>query len=166
MFAFMNPGGIRNGGLIYANQAGGEAPGEVTYGELFTVQPFNNVLTVLSCTGAQIEALLEQQVFPIGVQGTMLQVSRGFAYTWNAAGPAGDRIDPSTITINGVVVDPAQSYRVTTNNFLATGGDGFSVFTQCTNPLGGDIDLDALVAYFQAHSPVPPGPRDRITRIG
>ena len=150
--AFMNPGGIR--GDILA--------GEVTYGELFAVQPFNNVLNVVSCTGTQIEALLEQQF----ATNRILQVSNGFTYTWNAAGPAGDKVDPATIKINGVTVDPAASYRVTTNNFLVTGGDGFSVFTQCTDPLGGDIDLDALVAYFGANSPVAPGPQDRITRIG
>ena len=51
------------------------------------------------------------------------------------------------------------------NNFLATGGDGFSVFTQCTNPLGGEIDLDVLVDYFEANSPVAPGPQNRITRL-
>ena len=161
--AFMNAGGIRNGGLTYANQAGTEAPGEVTYGELFTVQPFNNVLTVVSCTGTQIDALLEQQF--TGGNG-ILQVSKGFSYTYDVTKPAGSRIDPSTIKINGTTLDPGTSYRVTTNNFLVTGGDGYSVFTQCTSPLGGDIDLDALVAYFEANSPVAPGPRDRITRIG
>jgi 5'-nucleotidase len=161
--AFMNAGGIRNGGLTYANQAGAEAPGQVTYGELFTVQPFNNVLTVVSCTGKQIDDLLEQQF--TGGNG-ILQVSKGFSYTYDVTRPAGSRIDPSTIKINGTTLDPGTSYRVTTNNFLVTGGDGYSVFTQCTSPLGGDIDLDALVAYFEANSPVAPGPRDRITRIG
>ena len=52
------------------------------------------------------------------------------------------------------------------NTFLAEGGDNFAVFKECTSPLGGDVDLDALVAYFQAHSPVAPGPRNRITRTG
>ena len=161
--AFMNAGGIRNGGLTFNNQAGGEAPGQVTYGELFTVQPFNNVLTVVSCTGTQIDALLEQQF--TGGNG-ILQVSKGFSYTYDVTKPAGSRIDPASIKINGTTLGAGTSYRVTTNNFLVTGGDGYSVFTQCTNPLGGDIDLDALVAYFEANSPVPPGPRDRITRIG
>ena len=51
------------------------------------------------------------------------------------------------------------------NNFLATGGDGFSIFTACTDPLGGEIDLDVLVTYFEANSPVGPGPQNRITRL-
>ena len=52
------------------------------------------------------------------------------------------------------------------NNFLATGGDGFTVFNQGTDQLGGDVDIDAFVGYFQQNSPVAPGPRDRITQTG
>jgi 5'-nucleotidase len=162
--AFMNPGGIR-GDLLFNQISGGEQPGQVTYGELFTTQPFNNVLTVLSCTGSQIEQILEQQWQPNGTTINILQVSNGFTYTYDRAAPIGSRVNPADIKINGTVVDPTATYRVTTNNFVATGGDGFSVFTQCTNPLGGDIDLDALVAYFEANSPVAPGPQNRITRV-
>ncbi|MGH2445666.1 MAG: bifunctional metallophosphatase/5'-nucleotidase [Candidatus Limnocylindria bacterium] len=153
--AFMNPGGIR--GDIFA--------GDVTYGELFTVQPFSNVMTVLTCTGTQIDALLEQQFYPDPDDDTVLQVSEGFAYTWDAAAPLGARVDIGSITIDGVPIDPAADYRVSMNNFLATGGDGFSVFTECVDPLGGEIDIDALVAYFEANSPIDPGLQDRITRL-
>ena len=162
--AFMNPGGIR-GDLIFSQISGGEQPGQVTYGELFTTQPFNNVLTVLSCTGSQIEQILEQQWQANGTTINILQVSNGFTYTYDRAAPIGARVNPADIRINGTVVDPAATYRVTTNNFVATGGDGFSVFTQCTNPLGGDIDLDALDRYVGANSPVAPGPQNRITRL-
>jgi len=151
--AFMNPGGIR-----------GDIPaGPVTYGQLFTVQPFNNVMTVMTCTGAQIDALLEQQFRAGG--NTILQVSNGLTYTWDAAAPIGDRVEIGSVKIGGVAISPLQSYRVAMNNFLATGGDGFGVFTQCTNPLGGEIDLDALVRYFELNSPVAPGPQNRITRV-
>ena len=80
----MNPGGIR-ADLIYARSAGGEGAGEVTYGEMFTVQPFGNILVTMTLTGAQIERLLEQQFAPC-TSGTnrILQVSDGFTYTWNA----------------------------------------------------------------------------------
>ena len=160
--AFMNPGGIRNSGLTFASAPAGEAPGQVTYGELFSVQPFNNVLTVVTCTGAQVEAILEQQF--TGGNG-ILQVSNGFTYTYDTTRPAGDKIDSSTIKIGGTAIVGSQPYRVTTNNFLVTGGDNFTAFRACTNPLGGDIDLDALVHYFEANSPVAPGPRNRITRL-
>jgi 5'-nucleotidase len=165
--AFMNPGGIRNGGLFFANSPAGEAPGLVTYGELFTVQPFNNVMTVMTCTGAQIDALLEQQFRPTPPGNTILQVSDGFTYSWSASAPIGSKVDIASIKIGGVAISPLLNYRVAMNNFLATGGDGFSVFTQCTNPLGGEIDLDALVRYVDEHSPpgVSPGPQNRITRL-
>ena len=151
--AFMNPGGIR----------ADIAPGEVTYGELFTVQPFNNVMQVMTCTGAQIDALLEQQFRSTG--NTILQVPDGFTYTWDAAAPLGSRVDIASIKIDGTPIAALASYRVAMNNFLAGGGDGFTVFTGCTDPLGGEIDLDVLVAYFEANSPVAPGPQNRITRL-
>jgi len=164
--AFMNPGGIR-ADLTFNNNAGGEAPGQVTYNELFTVQPFNNVMTVATCTGAQIKQLLEQQFDnPSSGQDRILQVSRGFAYSYNRSAPAGSRVEASTIRIGGATLVPTQSYRVAMNNFLFGGGDNFTVFRTCTNPLGGEIDLDVLVRYFQKNSPVAPGPRDRITRTG
>jgi 5'-nucleotidase len=160
--AFMNPGGIR-ADLIYANQDGSEAPGEVTYNELFTVQPFNNVMTVKTMTGDMIRRLLEQQFDnPSAGQNRFLQVSEGFHYTWNASSPAGQRI--SDITIDGAPVDPNASYRVAMNNFLASGGDGFTVFNEGTDPLGGAIDIDAFADYIEHNSPVAPGPQDRITK--
>jgi len=160
--AFMNPGGIRQGGLFFDNSPGNELPGQVTYGELFQVQPFANVMTVKTCSGALIDALLEQQF--TGGNG-VLQVSNGFTYSYSASAPGGSKIDIASIKIGGVAISPLTSYRVAMNNFLATGGDGFGVFTQCTDSLGGDIDIDALVAYFEANSPVAPGPQNRITRL-
>jgi 5'-nucleotidase len=163
--AFMNPGGIRDD-IVFANSRGGEAPGQVTYEELFRVQPFNNVMTVKTMTGDMIYRLLEQQ-FDNPIPGALriLQVSSGFTYSYDATRPAGDRVIDGSVRINGVPVDPAASYRVAMNNFLASGGDGFSVFNEGTDQLGGEIDLDALVNYFGAHSPVAPGPQNRITRL-
>lgn len=162
--AFMNPGGIR-ADLTY-DPSGSEAPGEVTYGEIFTVQPFGNSLVTMTLTGAQIDALLEQQ-FDNPEPGEMriLQVSEGFTYTWSASAPVGEKVDPSSIMINGVVVDPAASYRVTVNSFLADGGDNFTVLRDGTDRLGGAVDTDAFEAYLAANSPVDPGPMDRIIVI-
>ena len=67
--------------------------------------------------------------------------------------------------LNGRPIDPAESYRVTVNNFLFVGGDGFTVLTQGTAPQVGIYDVDALHAYFAANSPVSPTAADRITRI-
>lgn len=163
--AFMNPGGIR-ADLLYNQISGSEQPGEVTYGEIFTVQPFGNSLVTMDLTGQQIDTLLEQQFDNPTPGGTrILQVSNGFTYTWSASAPTGSKVDIASIMLNGVPIDPNATYRVTVNSFLADGGDNFTVLRQGTNRLGGDVDLDALEAYFAAFSPVPPGPQDRIIRI-
>ena len=162
--AFMNPGGVRAG--LFVNQiSGGEQPGEVTFGEMFTVQPFSNTLVVKTCTGAQIDALLEQQFVVQTPNPRILLPSDSLRYTYTASGPAGNKVDPASIKIDGVTVNPATGYRVTMNSFLADGGDGFTVFTQCTQPLGGEVDLDAAVRYFQDNSPIGLPTLDRITRL-
>jgi 2',3'-cyclic-nucleotide 2'-phosphodiesterase (5'-nucleotidase family) len=164
--AFMNPGGVR-ADLDYEQISGGESPGQVTYGEAFAVQPFGNLLVTMDLTGAQIERLLEQQAIsgrPGGRNILILGVSAGFTFTYNPAGPFGDRIDPATIRLNGTTLDPAATYRIVTNNFLADGGDAFTVFTEGTNRIGGGDDLQALIDYLEVSSPVAP-PADRIAGI-
>jgi len=146
--AFMNAGGVRNPGFVFSQISGGEAAGDVTYGEAFTVQPFGNSLVTMTLTGQQIKDVLEQQ-FP-GCMGQtvkrIMQVSNGFSYSWSNAAPACAKI--SNMSLNGAPIDLVASYRVTVNNFMSTGGDGFSVLTGGTNLLGGAQDIDALVAYM------------------
>jgi len=164
--AFMNPGGIR-AELTANQQSGGEAPGQVTYSEVFTVQPFSNVMSVTTMTGDMIKRVLEQQFDNPGPgQDRVLQVSNGFTYSYDRSKPAGQRVDASSIKIGGQTVGATTQYRVAMNNFLQGGGDNFTVFKEGTNLLGGDVDLDALVAYIGKHAPVAPGPRNRITRTG
>ncbi|MEU5946147.1 bifunctional metallophosphatase/5'-nucleotidase [Micromonospora sp. NPDC047465] len=164
--ALMNPGGIR-ASLPYAASAGGEAPGEITYGEAFTVQPFNNLVVTQTLTGAQLRNVLEQQFVGFNGQTTqrILQVSVGLTYSYDTTAPAGSRV--STLALDGVPVDPAASYRVTTNDFLANGGDGFTELRAGTGrSTAPGFDVDALIAYLGAGEPVAPGPADRITRLG
>ena len=162
VIAFMNPGGIR-ADLSYASSVG-EGDGNVTYGESFTVQPFGNNLVTVTMTGAQIDTLLEQQFVGCGqTSNRILQVSNGFTYSWSSSAPACNKVDATSIKLNGVTLDPNASYRVTMNSFLADGGDNFSAFTLGTNRLGGAVDTDALEGYFVAFSPVAPGPMNRIT---
>jgi 5'-nucleotidase len=161
--AFMNPGGIR-ADLTCSVACSTASPAPVTYNQLFNVQPFNNVMTVKTMTGDMIRRLLEQQFTVISPSIRLLQVSNGFTYTYDATQPAGSRV--FNIKISGTPIDPLASYRVAMNNFLASGGDGFTVFNEGTDPLGGEIDLDALVNYFLKNSPISPGTRDRVTRIG
>ena len=162
--AFMNPGGIR-APLTFNNSPGGEAPGQVTYGECFTVQPFNNLVVTQTFTGAQIKDVLEQQFVGFGGQTTqrILQPSAGFAYTYSAGAAPGSKV--SGMTLNGVAIDPAATYRVTTNDFLANGGDGFTNLRLGTNRVTAPgFDVDALTAHLDP-GPVAPGPANRITRV-
>lgn len=159
--AFMNPGGIR-ADLTYASSAG-EGDGVITYGELATIQPFSNTMVVMTLTGAQIEQVLEQQWGgPQPPSGRILQVSKGFSYAWSPTRAPGDRIDPASIKLNGVALDPAGRYRVAVNNFLSTGGDNFTAFKLGTNLFQGDVDLDAFVKYVQKLGTVSPPALDRI----
>jgi 2',3'-cyclic-nucleotide 2'-phosphodiesterase (5'-nucleotidase family) len=152
--ALMNPGGIR-ADLKKADIAGGEKPGEVTFGEAFTVQPFGNLLVTIDMTGAQIEQVLEQQAIAARSRPVLIfGVSKGFEFSYAAGGTFGDRIDPASIKLNGVVLSPATTYKVTVNNFLADGGDGFTVFTSGLNRVGGGDDLAAFTAYLGANSPL------------
>lgn len=158
VIAFMNPGGIR-ADLTAANSPYGEAVGDVTYDEAFTVQPFNNFLVSLTMTGQDIYDLLTQQVTGANAGANkILQVSKGFSYQISPSGP----VDGS-VMLNGQPIDKAASYRVVTNNFLQGGGDAFAAFTKGTDPYYGGLDIDAFSAYLEASSPYTPGPLDRIT---
>ncbi|MEU8815136.1 bifunctional metallophosphatase/5'-nucleotidase [Actinoplanes sp. NPDC048796] len=160
--ALMNPGGIRADFDAEAS-SGGEANGQVTYGEAFTVQPFNNLVVTQTFTGAQIKTVLEQQFAGFQGQTTnkILQVSAGFTYTWSASAAPGSKI--SNLALNGTPIDPAASYQVTTNDFLANGGDGFGALTAGTGrTTAPGFDIDALVAHLGA-APVSPGPANRIS---
>jgi 5'-nucleotidase len=136
-FAFTNPGGIR----------ADLAAGEVTWGELYVVQPFNNYLVKMELTGQQIYDLLNQQ-FPAGLTyHRMLQVS-GLTYTWDNKLPPPGRI--TEVRRDGQPIDRAATYTVTVNSFLAEGGDRFSVFTSGANKVMGPTDLKALTDYLQS----------------
>jgi len=157
VIAFTNPGGVRAD--ITKKQ-----DGAATYADLFASQPFRNQLVTLTLTGTQIKNMLEQQWLD-PKRPRVLQVSRGFSYAWDNAKPYGDRIIADRMSLDGQRIDPATSYRVTVNNFLAVGGDGFTVLTEGAAPQFGSYDVDALYGYFQTNSPVSPGPTDRIVRL-
>ncbi len=161
VIAMTNPGGIR-ADLTYKSSANNEGDGVVTYGEAFTVQPFANIMQTITLTGANLKNVLEQQWAP-GLNPKFLQISSSLHYSWSASAPQGSRV--SNITVNGTPVDPAATFRVSVNNFLAAGGDGFTEFTKGTNLAGGPVDLDALIAYLGAHPNLAPPAADRITRL-
>jgi 5'-nucleotidase len=152
--ALMNPGGVRADMRAADVSSGGEAPGEVTYGEAFTVQPFGNSLVTKTMTGDMLRRLLEQQFVGCGGQTTarVLQPSASLRYEQDpAATTCEGRI--GRIWVGDAEVAAGDSFRVTMNSFLASGGDGFAVFNEGTDALGGAQDIDALVAAFAAAEP-------------
>ncbi|HEX5742207.1 MAG TPA: bifunctional metallophosphatase/5'-nucleotidase [Pilimelia sp.] len=164
--ALMNPGGLR-APLTFAASAGGEPAGDVTYGEAFAVQPFNNLLVTQTLTGVQLKAVLEQQFPGYAGQRTarILQPSASLRFSYDTRRPPGDRV--TAVTVGGAPLDPAGRYRVTTNDFLANGGDGFGLLTGGTaRTVAPGFDIDALTAHLGRGTPVAPGPADRVTKIG
>src|SRR6202035_2394142 len=157
VIAFSNPGGIRT-------DIAKKQDGTVSYADVFASQPFRNQLVTLTLTGMQIKDMLEQQWLD-PKRPRILQVSKGFGYRWDAARPYGERVVADSMMLDGERVDPSKSYRVTVNNYLAVGGDGFTVLKEGTAPRVGVYDSDALYAYFQAHSPIAPASADRISRV-
>jgi 5'-nucleotidase len=154
--AFMNPGGIRADLLM-------KDGGQLTFSDIFAVQPFGNDLVVLTLTGSEIETVLKQQYQPSG--NNILQVSDGFAFAWKQASGGPIEIIPGSMKLNGEALVPGQAYRVVTNNFLVGGGDGFVGFKVGTNRVNVGGDLDALEAYVTAHSPLSGETRGRIQRV-
>jgi 5'-nucleotidase len=162
--ALMNPGGIRAPGFQVNQITAGEQVGEVTYGEAFAVQPFGNSLVTMSLTGAQVRAVLEQQLNGCRGQNAnrILQVSTGFSYELSLSASSCEA-KIGAIALGGKPLDPKATYRVTVNSFLATGGDSFTVLNEGVDRIGGDLDIDALIAYFAANpNGVAPGPANRI----
>jgi 5'-nucleotidase len=150
-FAFMNPGGIR--AVV--------EPGDVTWGELFTVQPFGNDLVTMTLTGAQIKELLESQ-WATGEE-KVLQVS-GLKAVYDMSKPVGERTVSMTKQ-DGTPIDSNREYTITVNNFMAGGGDGYTVLLDGKNPTINVTDLDALVNYFKKRDEVTGSIEGRITKI-
>lgn len=138
--ALMNNSGIR----ASLDPADGTT---VSYGDIYAVQPFGNLLITRSYTGAQLFALLEQQFDGEGF-GQTFSPSEGFAMAYDMRRPSGSRV--VSVTLGGKPIDPAATYRVTMNSFLAAGGDSFTVFTQGDDSVTGPSDLDAMEEYLRA----------------
>jgi 5'-nucleotidase len=165
----MNPGGVRSD-LLYLESAG-EGDGVVTFGEVFTFQPFGNILLTFPMTGAQIVAALEEQCQPIGSSRPFLHlgVSDGFTYDLATTIVAGEctSITVSNMQLDGVSLNPVTTYFVTVNSFLSAGGDNFGTFATIdpATKIYGGSDLQAITSYLAAFSPVAPPSTDRVNEL-
>ncbi len=154
--ALMNQGGVRA-------PLGGADKLAITYADVFSVQPFANQLVTMTLTGAQLKRVLERQGFE--ARRSTLFVSRGFSYRWDLKRPAGDRIPPESLMLDGRVITPEQKIRVTVNSFVADGGDSFNELRNGTDRVAGLVDVEALEQYLAANPGIKPDPVPRATQV-
>ncbi|MGY5308492.1 bifunctional metallophosphatase/5'-nucleotidase [Nocardia gipuzkoensis] len=140
--AFMNPGGVR----------ADLKQGPITYGDIFTVQPFGNQVVTLTLTGSQILRLLEQQ-WNDPAKPTVLSPA-GITYSYSETAPKGAKVIADSVRVGGQPLNPVATYRITTNSFLASGGDGFTVFTEGADTAAGPTDLDAFETFLRDKPPL------------
>ncbi|WP_307407578.1 bifunctional 2',3'-cyclic-nucleotide 2'-phosphodiesterase/3'-nucleotidase [Neobacillus ginsengisoli] len=135
---FMNSGGIRN-----------PLPqGTITWGDLFKVQPFGNDLVTMTITGDQIRTLLNQQFQAPPSYNKIMAIS-GLRYTWNDNKPYGSKVLDIYLD-NGTPINPTADYTITVNNFMADGGDGFTILKSGKNRVTNVVDLDGFIQYFSS----------------
>lgn len=146
--SFMHTGGIRA-----ALQP--DAQGRVTYGQLYAMQPFGNVLVGMTLTGTQVLALLEDMyAVPLTAsqRRRVLSPNAGLRWRHDASAPTSRQV--REVTLNGQPLQATRAYRVVVSSFLAEGGDRYPAFAQGTQRVYGPTDIDALEAYVKAHSPL------------
>jgi 2',3'-cyclic-nucleotide 2'-phosphodiesterase (5'-nucleotidase family)/predicted AlkP superfamily pyrophosphatase or phosphodiesterase len=161
--AFTNSGGLRQD-LLMAPPSAGEAVGEITWGEVFAVLPFGNRTTIITLTGDQLRQAFVNGFSPVCnpniATGRFPQVSglkATFACSGTTAVVTGMWKTPSGPAGPATPIGPTDSVRLVTNDFMYTGGDGYTVFSAGTNVLQpGDDLMQVVIDYIGAHSPVAP----------
>lgn len=160
--AFVNSLGIRQGIMP-------DKKGQIAYTQLYSSQPYANKLVVITLKGKEIKKLLEQQwISSKGEERSdsmILQVSKGFSYKWDSKKPIWDKVSTHSIKLHGKTIDPEKNYRITVNDFLVGGGDGFTILEKGINPKIGPKDIDATENYFKKYSPLKIEGPNRIERI-
>lgn len=152
-----NPGGLRDDLLFAGNTASNPAntDGVVTVAEANNVLPFLNNVSLVELTGDELAQVFEQQ-WPVEGRSSTLRLgtSDNVAITTDAAAPAGSRVE--NIWIDGVLVQPDETYTVSTFSFLAGGGDSFTAFKSGTARDTGLVDRELWFAYLDDASPIEP----------
>jgi len=156
--ALINAGGIRNGLPL----------GNIAMGNVLEALPFGNTITRVELTGKQLKEALESGVsMAEKEEGRFPQVA-GIRFVWDVKLPAGKRvtkIEVKDVSGDFQLLNPQGIYRVATNNFLASGGDGYRTFAEGKNLLEtGYLLSDAIAEYISANSPVKPEIENRIVR--
>ena len=142
--AFQNGGGIR----------ASISPGAITYRDILTVQPFGNTLVIVDMTGAQIIDALNFAATKVG-SGAFLHVS---GLKWTIMGEKA-----KNVTVADQPIDLGKTYKVVTNNFMATGGDGYAMLKPLPQEDTGFVDADAFKDYVTKFDRVEPKLEGRLT---
>jgi 5'-nucleotidase len=150
-FAFTTPASVR----------ADLGPGAVTWGDLFTIQPFANRLTRVELLGSQVVELLNEQ-WSVESYFRVLQLS-GLAYLWDGRKPVGSRI--VEVTVRGKPIEPDKKYRAAINEFLAEGGEGFTVLAKAPRKVSAVVEVEALVDYIKGMKVVELRIEGRIRRV-
>jgi 2',3'-cyclic-nucleotide 2'-phosphodiesterase (5'-nucleotidase family) len=167
--AYTNSGGLR-ADLLFAPPSAGEQAGQITWGEMFAVLPFGNRTVILTLTGAQLEQAFLNGFSPFCnpaiATGRFPQVS-GLKVTFACNGTTpvvtGMWKTPQGIGGLAIPIGLSDAIRIVTNDFMYTGGDGYTIFAQGTNVLQpGDDLLQVAIDFIAAHSPVGPVVEGRI----
>ena len=158
------------GDLLVANSnKPGDADGRVMLGESWDAYGYGNPVLTVSLTGAQLDAVLEQQ-WQTQSNGTVkfapLALSGNVTYAFDASRPVGDRIDPADVKIDGTALDPAKTYRVAALAYTVIGADGYSAFKAYSDPVRNNTDHETFAAYLKAHKTLTPAPLNRVTQKG
>ena len=151
--AFTNGGGIR--ASIPA--------GDITFNHIITSFPFTNTLAVIEVSGAELMTALEHGVDLYPAQAGHFPHVSGMTYKFDAGKEVGSRI--VEVMIDGKPLDLASTYKLVTNDFMAAGGDGYTMFEGKAFVAEGGLLSDVLVEYVEANKELNPSIEGRITNI-
>ena len=158
--------GLVNGGAIRGDKRYTKG-GSITRRDIVTELPFRTHIAVLQISGKHLKKALENAVSKVEfASGRFLQVS-GISFTYSIEKPAGERIQ--TLLINGLPLDPKQTYSVATSDYLARGGDGYDVFLnslqQEQNTQQPPLLSDVVIRMIQQQKTIKPKVEFRIKRM-
>ena len=151
--AFTNGGGIRASIDV----------GDITVNEILTSFPFTNTLAVIEVTGAELLAAIEHGVKDYPAAAGQFPHVSGMKYTFDAGKPAGTRV--TMVMIGDEALDPAKTYKVVTNDFMAIGGDGYTMFSNKPFVGEGGLLSDVLIEYVETNKEISPAVEGRVTAI-
>jgi len=154
--ALQNAGGVRES----------VDEGHITMGTAYTLLPFNNTLVLLGLTGEQVRRTLETGV---DLGGGAFLYTGGLRYTVDMRHPEGERVlfvDTLDNMGKWTPLDPARTYRVVTNSYLASGGDGFAILKSAVSSYDtGFVDAQAFIEYVRQQRMLKPLPTTGVTYI-